>query len=258
MAIRFGPAGIGAVKDVDSTFSSYHRLGISAAEVPFTYSVYIKSEKEGKIVGEAARKNGIRLSVHAPYFVNLNSMERKKVEDSKKRILDSCRAASWMGAEVVVFHCGFYGKMDRETCYQNIKKEILGLLEEVKKNKWEVKLAPETMGKVNVFGSVDEILRLVKETGCSFCLDFAHLTARSQGKMSYGEMYEYVEKFSSLHCHFSGIAFSEKGERHHTLTDKRELKELISALPKNKEIVIINESPDPVGGSVLALEIYLK
>ncbi|MBU3912581.1 MAG: TIM barrel protein, partial [Nanoarchaeota archaeon] len=143
--MRLGPAGLGAkVQEAAASMERYAKLGIRACE-----------------------KWDIKLSIHAPYWINLNSSEKRKIEESKKRILDSCKIGELLGAKIVVFHAGFYGKIDREISFLNIKKAVLEMLEEIKKNKWKIKIAAETMGKINVFGSAEEILRLVKETGCS-------------------------------------------------------------------------------------------
>ena len=255
MSIRLGPAGLGGVKEAIGNLEKFNKLGLRACEIAFTYGVYIKDKEDALRIGEAAKKRGIQLSIHAPYWINLNSKEKKKIEESKERILRCCEVGSWLQAEIVVFHAGFYGKDDKETTYQNIKKAILEIIREIKKNKWKIKLAPETMGKINVFGSAEEILRLVKETGCSFCLDFAHLWAREQGKIAYKEIYDKFKNFDSLHCHFSGIDFGEKGERNHKLTPETEIKKLLEVLPRDKNITIINESPDPVGDSIKTLKL---
>lgn len=259
--IRFGPAGLGPVKDSVDRLESYANLGLKACEIAFTYGVYMKEDKhakEIKEIREAAEKFDIKLSIHAPYWINLNSNEKKKVEESKKRILNCCKIGHLLNAEIIVFHPGYYGGMDKEETYQNIKKEILEMQKEIKKNKWKIKLCPETTGKKNVFGKEDEILRLVKDTGCFFTLDFAHLLARSEGKESYEEMYNKFKQFKNLHAHFSGIEWGEKGERHHKVTPEKELTKLLKVLPKNKEIVLINESPEPVEDSVRALKIWRK
>jgi deoxyribonuclease-4 len=258
MAIKFGPAGIGSIKEIESTFEEYHKNGISAAEIPFTYGVFIKKKEDAEKVKNASKKFDISLSIHAPYWINLNSKEPQKIEESKQRILNSCEVANWMEAEIVVFHAGFYGKNDKEKTYQNIKKAILEMMKTIKEKNWKVKLGIETMGKINVFGSAEEVLRLVKETGCSVCLDFAHLHSRSLGKESYKEIYEKFKSFSDLHCHFSGIAFGEKGEKNHEKTSKKEIKKLSLALPKDKNITIINESPSPVEDSIISLNIFDK
>lgn len=255
--IRFGPAGLGGVKEAVSNLEKYVKLGLRACEIAFTYGVYIK-EGEAEEIGSAAKRLGIELSIHAPYWINLNSKEKKKVEESKKRILDCCKIGDLLGVSYVVFHPGFYSGMDEKLTYNNVKKQMLQLEGEIKRNKWKVKLAPETTGKVNVFGKEEEILKLVKETGCFFTIDFAHLLARNQGKMSYKEMYEKVKSFPELHVHFSGIEYGEKGERKHKITPESELKKLLEILPRNKNIVIINESPEPVADSVKGLKIFEK
>ena len=254
--INFGPAGIGPVKDAISNLEKYHELGLKACEIAFTYSIYIKEQDAIKI-GKKAKELGIKLSIHAPYWINLNSADKKKVEESKKRILDCCKIGTLMKAYRVVFHSGFYGKMEREETYQNIKKRILEMEEEIKKEKYTPKLAPEIMGKINVFGSVEEISRLVRETGCSFCIDFAHVLARYKSYRIKETLSEF-KNAKELHIHFSGIEYGEKGEKNHKKTPKKEIIKLLSELPKNKEITIINESPSPIEDSVLSLKIYEK
>jgi len=256
--IRFGPSGIGGVKEAVSNLEKYHNLGLKACEIAFTYGIYIKEGKDAEKIGKAAKKFDIKLSIHAPYYINLNSEDRKKKEASKKRIIECCEIGEKLGAEVVVFHAGFYGKMGKEETFQNIKKEVLELIGEVKENKWKIKIAAETMGKINVFGSADEILRLEKETGCFICIDFAHLWAREQGKISYSEIYEKFRHFPELHCHFSGINFGEKGEKNHTETSEAEIRKLLSALPKTKNITIINEAPYPADDAKKMLDIHEK
>jgi deoxyribonuclease-4 len=255
--IRFGPAGLGGVKDAVNNLQLYHKLGLKACEIAFTYGVYIKPEQT-KEIREEAKKLDIKLSIHAQYWINLNSKEKKKIQESKKRILECCKIADLLGAYCVVFHPGYYGGMDNQETYENIKKEILEMQKEIKKNEWKVKLAPETTGKINVFGDIEEILKLVKDTKCFFTVDFAHLLAREQGKISYKEIYDNFKDFDNLHCHFSGIVYSSKGERSHKITEENEIKKLLSVLPKNKNIVIINESPDPVGDSAKSLKIWNK
>jgi deoxyribonuclease-4 len=144
--------------------------------------------------------------------------------------------------------------MDKEETYQNIKKAIIEMQEERKKNKWKPELAPETTGKVNVFGSLEEIKRLVEETGCSFTIDFAHILAREK-KVDYEKIKKLFGEYKHWHCHFSGIEYTEKGERNHKKTGKENWKKLLESLPKDKEIVIINESPDCVEDSVEGLKL---
>jgi len=254
MTIKFGPAGMGPLKEVEETFERYHKNGIKACEIPFTYQVYIKKREDAIKVKKAAKKFGIELTIHAPYWINLNSEDEEKIEGSKKRILDSCRAGHWLGVKRIIFHPGFYGKDSKEEAYSQIKKRIKELQKEIKKNKWDIKLAPEIMGKVNVFGNAEEIKKLVEETDCSFCIDFAHILAREK-RIDFEKLKRlFPEK--KWHCHFSGIEYGEKGEKHHKKTPEKELKRLISNLPTEKTITIINESPSPIEDSLLSLKIY--
>lgn len=253
MTIKFGPAGIGGIKEIPQILQMYQEVGIKAAEIPFTYQVWIKDKETAKKIKKAAEESKINLSIHAPYFINLNSKEKDKIEASKKRIIKCCEVASWLDAKKVIFHCGYYGKMSKEETYENIKKIILEIQETIKKNNWNVELCPEIMGKKNVFGSIDEISKLSEEIKCGFCIDLAHTLAR------YGSynMEILKKKFpqKKWHCHFSGIEYGDKGEKKHILTEEKEIKKIISILPKDKEITIINESPSPIEDSILSIRL---
>jgi len=254
MTIKFGPAGLGGVKEAISNLEKYHNLGLKVCEIAFTYGVYIKNKQDAEKIRKAAEKFDIQLSIHAPYWINLNSADEEKIKKSKERILRCLEVGTWLNARVVVFHPGYYGKMGKDETYENIKTAILDLQEIRKKKKYTPVLAPETTGKINVFGSVDEILKLVEETGCEFCIDFAHILAREKS-YKFKEVFKKFREHKKIHIHFSGIVYGVKGERHHKKTEKSKLKELISNLPKNKEITIINESPSPVKDSVLGFKI---
>ncbi|MFA5019817.1 MAG: TIM barrel protein [Candidatus Pacearchaeota archaeon] len=254
--IKIGCSGIGNVSDVEDTFFKFKEAGISAAEIPFTYGIFIKKKEDIEKVRKASEKFGVALSIHAPYWINLNSAEKIKIEGSKKRILDCCEIGEKLGVKFVVFHAGFYGKISKEETYENIKNQIIEMQGVIKKNNWKVKLAPETMGKINVFGSVSEILKLVKDTKCSFTLDFAHLYARSLGTLSYKEMLSEFNEIDKFHCHFSGIEFGDKGEKNHKLTSEQEWTKLLKVLKESgKEFTIINESPSPVEDALLGVEV---
>jgi len=254
MAIRFGPAGLGPVKTAEKVLESYHKLGLRACEIAFTYGIYIKDDEIAKNIGKKARELGIDLSIHAPYYINLNSDDEHKIVASKRRIIDCCRIGELLGVKTVVFHPGFYGKLGKEESYDNIKREILKIMNEIKKNGWKVQIAPETTGKVNVFGSVEEISRLKDETGCGFCIDFAHILAREKN-VDYAKIKRlFPEK--EWHCHFSGIVYGCKGEKHHKETEEEEWKRLLEEINDGREIKIINESPRMVEDSAKGLDIY--
>lgn len=266
-SIKIGPSGLGPVEESEEILKEFNKLNFGICEIAFTHSVYM-SKEQGERVGKLAKERKIELSVHAPYFINLNSEEKAKVHASMQRILKCCEIGHALDARSIVFHSGYYGKdfakaktpeekkkVEEET-FQNIKKRILEMIEIVKEKKWNVKLCPETMGKINVFGSVEEISRLVKETGCSFCIDFAHILARYK-KVDYEKIKKlFPEK--EWHCHFSGIEYTEKGERNHINLKKEQWRELFENLPKEKDITIVCESPDRVKDCVEGINLLKR
>ena len=253
--IRFGPAKLGPVNKAIEELERYRELGINACEIAFTYGAYIKKKEDANKIRDAAKRLDIKLSIHSQYWINLNSKEKIKIEQSKQRILECCRIGEELGAYRVVFHPGFMSGMEDEEVYQNIKKAIIDIQDEIKKNKWKIRIAPETTGKVSVFGSYQQIARLAKETGCAFCIDFAHILARDK-KVDYLGIKNEFSEFSEWHVHFSGIEYTEKGERKHLKTPVDSWKELLRELPKDKDIVIINESPEMEVDASEGLKLY--
>jgi len=246
--IRLGPAGSWGLGNLEG-IKQVKKLGLQAMEVEFTHGVNMKTAL-AKEVGKAAKKLDVSLSVHAPYFCNLASLEPQKRGATRKRILDSCERGHLLGARYIVFHAGFYQGRDRAEVYDIMLEQIGKLQEVIREKKYDVVLAPETTGKPTQFGDLNELLRLRKDTGCELCIDFAHMLAR-EGKRDYDEIFSKIKNFNHIHSHFSGIEYSEKGERRHLITEIGDIKELLSHVIKNKvDITIINESPDPFGDAL--------
>ena len=254
LKILLGPGGSAGLGNEEG-IKKCKELGLEAMEIEFTYGVRMENE-EAKKLGGLAGKLGISLSVHAPYYINLNSTDKKKIEASKKRILDSCERAHYLGARFVVFHPGFYGKSTNEETYEKIKEAVADMQKTIEKNKWNVILCPETTGKIRQFGDLDELIRLSQETGCGVCIDFSHLKARYQGKLDMDEACEKIKRIKIKTGHFSGIEYTDAGERRHVVTPESDIKELFSLLKKHDiSIRIINESPDPWGDCVKSRKI---
>jgi len=206
--ISLGPAGTHG--NVLAGMNLIKKMGLDAVEIEFTHGVWMNSSyaKEVKALNKTLN---LKLSVHAPYFINLASFEPEKIVASKKRILDSCKRAHEMGAKYVVFHPGFLMGRKRDVVHELIIEEIKELLRTVNKNKYKVILAPETTGKLSQYGDLDELLLLKKEVGCGICVDFAHLLARNRGDINYSHVIAKLE--FHIHAHFSGIEYTEKGEK---------------------------------------------
>lgn len=229
--LLFGTAGIPAsAKGKKGTVEGVKRireLGLDCMEVEFVQGVRMKEEM-ARQVGEAAREADVALSVHGPYWINLNSAEPEKVEASRKRILDSARIGHHFGAWGVAFHAAFYMGATSKEIYPKVKEHLRELTAQLQKEKVSVLLDPETTGKESQFGSLDEVLRLSKEIkGVRPCIDFSHIYARNVGRYnSYREFAEILESvrktlgeaaLKDLHIHLSGIEYGPKGEKNHVV-----------------------------------------
>jgi deoxyribonuclease-4 len=151
----------------------------------------------------------------------------------------------------VVFHPAYFGGMDKEQVYQTTKAAILEMMDTIKEREWNCMLAAETTGKHSALGSLEETIRLVSETGCSCCIDFAHLYARNYGKIDYAEALDKLKPVmpklgNRLHMHFSGIEYTQKGERNHITIDhdKPPFRPLAQEImERGLDVTIISESP---------------
>jgi deoxyribonuclease-4 len=253
--IKIGPAGsdgLGYLKGVQKAA----KMGLDCLEVAFTYGVRMDPET-AQAAGVLAKEKGIVLSVHAPYYINLASYEKEKLDASKKRILDSCEKAHLMGARNVVFHAGFYQKRTASETFNLIEKEIKGLQNTISRNGWRVKLCPEITGKPSQFGSLSELLKLKKETGCGITVDFSHLFARQQGQIDYPAVLNQLP--TKIHAHFSGIDYGDKGEKKHIRTTKKFFKPLARSLIEHGvDITIISESPKPYEDAQMMKKLIMK
>jgi len=260
-ALRFGPAGMPLAlkgKKLPEGISYLSKHNLNAMEVQFTRGVRIR--KEDAIEAEkVAREKNILLSCHAPYWINCCSPSKEKQVISDRNIMQSLRAAKLLGAYIIVIHVGFYQNLTKEQAFDNAYSFLKTITEKMKQEKIGVVLGLETTGKPSQFGSLDEILLMCKKLGKMVkpVIDFAHLHARENGKIKGKEDYEEVINkikksnpllLTQMHCHFSEIEYTEKGERYHLVLGTKNsppfkpLAELIKS--KSYKFTIISESPE--------------
>jgi len=247
-SILIGPAGSGG-RGHTKGIRDAARLKLDCMEIEFTYGVRMKPEM-AETVGALAEEHGLILSVHAPYYINLAAYEEEKIAASRQRILDSCHRAHLMGARNVVFHAGFYQKRTLQETYELVRREIENLQDRIRKQGWQVTLCPEITGKPTQFGSTEELLALMRDTGCGFTVDFAHLYARNQGRIDYNPLMPDLPR--AFHAHFSGIDYGPKGEKKHTRLRPAHFVPLLAALiTHGKQTTLICESPKPFEDAVM-------
>ncbi len=259
--ILFGTAGTplsSKGRDSVSGIQRVRELGLDCMELEFVHGVKMGRET-ADLVRKTAEKEKVSLSVHAPYYINLNSVEKPKVKASIQRVLDSLKVGSWCGATMIAVHAGYYMKQSPQQTFAHIKTALEEIVQKAREEKYSCKLGIETMGRIASFGSVDEVLSLSEQVPGVFpYIDFSHSHARSNGlftkKEKFVEVLEKIEKADSkflkdLHMHVSGIEFSEKGERNHLmLQDKKNTfnwKGLLETLNEWKvQGALVCESPD--------------
>jgi deoxyribonuclease-4 len=183
------------------------------------------SEKSTKSIREAASERDIALSVHAPYYINLNG-DDEEWPKSRLRLMDAARAGNASGATDIVFHPGSYFGSPPQEVLKVVLPRLEGCVKELRAENNLVALRPETMGKGAMLGSLEDALEMSVIDGVEPCLDFAHLHARP-GDGSMNSTQEWLNVLDAyrlalgeaslgrLHCHLSGIEYTEKGEQNH-------------------------------------------
>lgn len=231
-AFRFGTVGspastpprpggsVGAIPHLAS-------LGLKAFELAWVQSVRVTEAKCAEI-RQAGVSADVGLSVHAPYYINLNATAEEWPK-SRKRLMDAAHYGNLAGATDIVFHPGSYFGRPPEEVLEVAVPRLQGCVEELRRSGNPVTLRPEVMGKAAMLGSLDDVIALSRRVeGVAPCLDFAHLHARAgDGTMnSHAEWLAVLKRYRNglgaaslkrLHVHLSGIEYSAKGERHHLM-----------------------------------------
>lgn len=232
MSAIFGPAGTSdsfsrmGYKNSLQVPEYLVKMGLDAFEYQCGRGVNIGEEKAIKL-GLLAKEKGITLSLHAPYYISMSSTEEEKRLNSVNYILASAKAVKAMGGNRIVVHTGSCGKISREYALElamDTMKIAINALDN--EGLSDIHICPETMGKVNQLGTLDEVLSL-----CSLderlipCIDFGHLNARDLGIFKTKADFEKVflkiadklgtDRLKNFHSHFSKIEYTTGGEKKH-------------------------------------------
>ena len=232
MSAKFGPAG---------TSDSFAQMGYkSSLQVPeylvkmdldhFEYQcgrgVNIGEEK-AKLLGKKAKEMGISLSLHAPYYISMSSVEEEKRLNSVNYILASARAVNAMGGDRIVVHTGSCSKISREYALELAIDTMKIALDALKSEGLShIHICPETMGKINQLGTLEEVMALCKlDESLIPCIDFGHLNARTMGGYNTYDDFEQIfktikndlgaDRLRVFHSHFSKIEYTTGGEKKH-------------------------------------------
>lgn len=274
--IKFGPSGnsqsfyAAGYEHTEEAAAYVKEMGLDCFEYSFGRGVRMGEEK-ARSIGAAFAKEGVEISVHAPYFINFANPDDEMAAKSYGYVLDSAKMVKAMGGRRVVFHPAAQGKDAREIAFSRAEDRLKILRDYIYLNALQdCMFCPETMGKLAQVGTVEEIARfcLVDEVFTP-CVDFGHVNAREQGSLKteedYRRLLEYLveklgyERMKHFHVHFSKIMYGAKGEiKHLTFADEvygPEFLPLARVLKEMKlEPYIVSESDGTQAEDALAMK----
>lgn len=236
--IRFGPAGNSdsfstmGYKKTEQIALYIEKMGLSAYEYQCGRGVRINETSVIKLA-QSALERDIAISLHAPYYISLSSIDDEKRRNSVNYILESAKAVQLLGGNRIIVHSGSCSKMSREQALSLALESMQWALDELKNQGLShIRICPETMGKINQLGTLDEVLALCTlDESMVPCIDFGHLNARTFGGMNNIEQFASVldsienklgiARLKEFHSHFSKIEYTENGgeKRHLTFED---------------------------------------
>ena len=256
--LLFGTAGTPTSAQPRTTVNALARLrelGLDAMELEYVRGTF-PGEETARSIASSAHENGIRLTAHGPYYINLNADDPEKRKASRKRVINTAYYGGLSGAESITFHAGFYLKHDAVQVFDVICQELEDLVRKIREMNINVDVRPELTGKETQFGSLEEILAVSRKVeGVEPCIDWSHLHARAGAYNSAKEFQSVIDdirrargekSLKHLHMHISGIEYSGKGERKHLNLDESDFryKELLRVLKDNGVCgILICESP---------------
>ncbi|MDK1027741.1 MAG: TIM barrel protein [Anaerolineae bacterium] len=208
-------------------------IGLETLELGWVRAVRV-SEETCAAIKQTGEDQGVSLSVHAPYFINLNADETEWPK-SRKRLMDAAHYGNLAGCTDIIIHPGSYFKNDPAEVLKIAIPRLQGCVDDLRAAGNPVTLRPETMGKSAMLGSLEDTLEMSKAIdGVEPCLDFAHMHARpGDGTINtYEEWSRYLEMYSKalgesslkqVHGHLSGIEYGPKGEKKHLILEEADL-----------------------------------
>ncbi len=225
--------------DIIDSLYALKRLSLNALEFDFVYKIYLDND-ECKVIGEIAKKLGIRLSIHAPYYINLLSESESIRKTSIIRLERCIERAENLHADAIATHIAFYGKLSKEESYKEIRRELSKI------NGLDI-IAIETMAKDTQFGTFDEVIRLYEDLGIKPYIDFAHIFARHNGNIDYAKILDILEDHNIKHinAHFEGLMYKNGRyiDRHAPINQPPFEPLAIELIERKSSITIICESP---------------
>ncbi len=250
-------------------FKILDEMELDGMELEFVHGVRMSDENR-ELVARMNREKNFIITAHAPFYINLNSLEPEKVDASVQRIIETGMTAGSAGAFSITFHAAYYQGHDKEKVFNQVKARVEKIVEVLKQEKVNVWVRPETTGKGTQWGDLDEIIKLSKEVENVLpCIDFSHLHARFAGIYNtYDEFSAIFEKLGSelgqyaidnFHGHLAGIDYGPKGEKKHLILKESDMnyKDLLKVMKEfNVKGALVCESPNIEDDAKLLKDYY--
>ena len=278
--VLFGPAGCAdsfykmGYKGSLQVPEYIEKIGLDTFEYQCGRGVNIGEEKAREL-GRLAAEKGIVLSLHAPYYISMSGVDEEKRLNSINYIMQSAKAVDFMGGNRIVVHTGSCGKLSREEALELAKDTMVKALEALdNEGLGHVHICPETMGKINQLGTLEEVIALCElDKRLIPCIDFGHLNARTGGEVNskdaFREIIELIgnrlgeERMKNFHSHFSKIEYTVGGEKKHLTFEDTvfgpDFEPLVEAIVENSLTpTIISESAGTQSDDALAMKKYYE
>lgn len=271
--LGFGTAGFPSMapkKDPLAAIQHVKELGLDCLELEFAHGVRMRDESAQEI-GKAAKKQGVTLTAHAPYYINLNAKEQDKIDASINRLLQTARLAGLCGAFSMTFHAAFYMKDDPKAVFEIVKRYLKQITERLQDERNQIHLRPELTGRKSQFGTLEELCELSQEVAQVYpCLDFSHNQASPAEENDYKYFSSILERYkkalgraalSEMHIHVAGVQYGPKGEIKHLSLEESNFnfKDFLKACRDfNVRGSIICESPELEKDALLLKKTWQK
>ncbi len=256
MTIRFGPAGIPLSckgRTLKDGIEDIHALQLDAMEVQLLRPMR-EIPEDLSLVKELGEEHDVALMVHSPYYMDFLG-EGDYVQRSIDNVLWSAEMAEELGATIVVTHIGMYHNHDPKEALEMVVKHIRRIRDRLKKSDLKAQIGIETSGRQKVFGSLEEVLTVVKRVKNTVpILSVGNLHSRDGGVLrevdDFEEMFNKVREgtgSNSFYIHFSGVEHSEGDKIMSTPIKKGDLRfdPLAESMLNHEDwdFTIISESP---------------
>ncbi len=252
-------------------FEIIEDMGLDGMEVEFVHGVRM-TEETCQLLKKITDEKKLIFTAHGPFYINLNSKEEEKVEASIQRIIDTATMASKFGGYSITYHAAFYMGKDKETVYEQVKKQTEKIVQYLEKNNLKMWIRPETTGKATQWGDYEEIIRLSKEFEQVLpCVDFSHIHARTAGEYNtYDEFCKILDRIgtelgdfalNNFHAHLAGIEYTAKGEKRHLIFEESDMnyKDLLKALKHfGVKGALVCESPNIETDTKILKDYYMS